>query len=88
MLRHGFLRLAACAAAASAFAAPAAQAMVPEGSSAPAPPAPAIVHHSSGGSSDLWPVIGVGTVTLVGTGLILRGRVQVGGRAGGTRVAR
>lgn len=88
MLRHAFLRFAACAVAMSAAAAPAAQATVPEGSSSPAPLTPAVVHHSSSGSSDLWPVIGVGAVTVVGTGLILRGRGHVGGRAGGARVAR
>jgi hypothetical protein len=88
MLRHAFLRLAALAAVALAFAAPAAQAMVPEESAAPPPPTPAVVHHSSGGGSDLWPLIGVGAAAVALTGLMVRGRVQVGGRAGGTRVLR
>jgi hypothetical protein len=89
MLRHTCLRLVTSAAVVSALAAPAAHATdnypAPYD---PAPRTPVVVHHSSGDQSELWPVIGVGTVTLVGAGLVLRGRVQFGGRAGGARVAR
>ena len=88
MLRHACLRAIASALTVSAVAAPVAHGTANrEAPYDPTPRAPVVVHHASGGS-DPWPVIGVGAVAVLGTGLALRGRVHLGGRARGTRVAR